>query len=118
MKASQKQLATVAAVTATAGLAGVTLDEFHGRVKVYILHAASGAAGATITAKLQHRNGTDAWEDVAGATFAPIVNTAGVKEIETDSDSFKDEVRLHCTVVGAANAQLGAIVVGRKQYGL
>lgn len=113
---SQKQLAAVAAVSATAGLAGVSMAEFHGRVKVYILHAASGGATATIVGKLQHRNGADAWEDVPGSTFPTITNAAGVKEIEVDADGFKDEVRLHCTIANSANAQLGAIVVGSKQY--
>lgn len=113
---SQKQLAAVAAVSATAGLAGVSMAEFHGRVKVYILHAASGGATATITAKLQHRNGAEAWADIPGATFPVVENTAGVKEIEVDADGFKDEVRLYCTIANAANAALGAIVVGSKQY--
>lgn len=113
---SQKQLAAVSVVAATAGLAGASLGEFHGRVKVYVMHAATGAGNATITAKLQHRNGTDEWEDVLGSAIPEIGNIAGVKEVEVDADGFKDEVRLHCTVANAASAALGAIVVGSKQY--
>ncbi|UXU73701.1 MULTISPECIES: hypothetical protein [unclassified Paracoccus (in: a-proteobacteria)] len=113
---AQKQLAAVAAVNSTGGLAGVSMAEFHGRAKVIILHAASGGPTATIAAKLQHRNGSEPWEDIPGAAAPVIDNQAGVKEIEVDADGFKDEVRLHCTVNNGAAAALGAVVVGARKY--
>lgn len=117
MKLTSKQLAALAAVNATAGLAAASMAEFHGRAKVVLLHGATGAAGQTVTAKLQHRNGTDAWEDIAGATFAVITNAAGgTQMIEVDADGFKNEVRLHCTVSAGATATIGAAVIGQKQY--
>lgn len=118
MIASAKQLAALAAVTATGGLAGVAMDEFHGRVKVILMHSATGGAGETVDVKLQHRNGTDAWEDIPGAAFEQLTNAAGCSQmIEVDADGFKDEVRLHCTCSADADATLAAVVVGRKQYG-
>ncbi|MTH78747.1 hypothetical protein [Paracoccus aestuariivivens] len=119
MKASIKQLAALAAISATAGLTGVSMAEFHGRAKVILMHGASGGAGQTVTAKLQHRNGTDAWEDIDGAAFAAITNASGgTQVIEVDADGFKDDVRLHCTVSSGATATLAAAVIGQKQYGI
>ncbi|WP_314190269.1 hypothetical protein [Paracoccus yeei] len=119
MIGSVKQIAALAAVTATGGLAGVALDEFHGHAQVILTHSATGAAGETIDVKLQHRNGTDAWVDVPGAFFPQLTNAAGgTKVIEVDADRFKGEVRLHCTCSTNADAYLAAVIVGRKQYGL
>ncbi|MFG6082322.1 hypothetical protein ACEUZ9_002967 [Paracoccus litorisediminis] len=118
MKLSSKQLAALAAISATAGLTGVALDEFHGHAKVMLMHGPSGGAGQTVAVKLQHRNGTDAWEDIEDAVFATITNAAGGSQmIEVDADGFKDEVRVHCTVSAGASATLAVAVVGQKQYG-
>lgn len=118
MIADFKQLAPVALVNATGGLAGVSVAEFHGRAKIVVSHTATGAAGETIDLKLQHRNGSDAWADVPGATFAQITNGggAGIKVIEVNADGLKGEVRLHATCNTNADATLGAVVVGRTQY--
>ena len=119
MKLLSKQIAALAAINATAGLAGVSMAEFHGRAKVVLMHGASGGAGQTVTAKLQHRNGAEAWADIEGATFAAITHAAGgTQMIEVDADGFKDEVRLYCTVSAGASATLAAAVIGQKQYDL
>lgn len=118
MIAEFKQLAPVALVNATGGLASVTLGEFHGRVKIVVMHTATGAAGETIDLKLQHRNGSDAFADVPGAAFGQITNSggAGTKVIEVSADGLKADVRLYATCNTNADATLGAVVVGRTQY--
>lgn len=119
MIASIKQLAALAVVNATGGLTAVKLDEFHGRVKVILMHSATGASGETIDLKLQHRNGNGAYEDFPGGAFAQLTNAAGgLQEIEVDADAFKDEVRIHATCSTNADASIAAVVVGRKQYGV
>lgn len=119
MIASTKQVAALAAVTATAGLAAVTLSEFHGRAKLVLMHSATGAPGETIAVKVQHRVTAGTWEDVPGAAFEPLTNAAGGSQvIEVDADGFRDEVRLHCTCSTNADATMAAILIGRKQYGV
>lgn len=118
MIANIKQVAPLAAVTATGGLAAVSLAEFHGRAKLILMHSATGAAGETIDVKVQHRTGADAWADVPGATFAQLTNAGGgTKEIEIDADGLKSDVRLYATCSVNADATLAAVLVGRKQYG-
>lgn len=118
MIGSIKQVAALALVNATGGLSGVSLAEFHGRAKMILMHSATGAAGETIDIKVQHRNGSDAWEDVPGAAFAQLTNAAGgTKAIDIDVDGLKADVRLHATCSTNADATIAAVLVGRKQYG-
>lgn len=118
MIGSIKQVAALAVVNATGGLASVTLSEFHGRAKLILMHGPTGAAGETIAIKVQHRSGTDAFEDVPGAAFEQLTNASGgTKEIEIDADGLKTDVRLHATCSASADATIAAVLVGRKQYG-
>jgi hypothetical protein len=118
MIGSIKQVAALAVVGATGGLASVTLSEFHGRAKLILMHSATGSPGETIAIKVQHRNGADAFEDVPGAAFEQLTNAGGgTKEIEIDADGLKTDVRLHATCSASADATIAAVLVGRKQYG-
>jgi hypothetical protein len=118
MIGSIKQVAALALVNATGGLASVTLSEFHGRAKLILMHGPTGAAGETITVKVQHRNGSDAFEDVPGAAFEQLTNASGgTKEIELDADGLKTDVRLYATCSTNADATIAAVLIGRKQYG-
>lgn len=113
-----KQVAAVAAVAATGGSTAVDLSDFIGRGRLVLMHTAANAT-ETVDVKVQHREtDSDAWGDLDGAAFAQITDAAGgTKEIEIEADRFKKQVRLHFTVSAGGSATIGAVFVGKQQYG-
>lgn len=117
MRADFLALASLAALTATGGTAGVDVTEFHGRGKILLMHSAA-LTGDTCDVKLQDSPDGTTWTDVPGAAFAQITAAAaGQQAIEVDIDKLQPRVRLYATMAGTAgfSVTLGASLVGKRQ---
>jgi hypothetical protein len=108
------QLAALATVDATGGLASFDVGEYHSWARIVLQHGA--ADEGEIAVKLQDSaTGTSGWEDVAGAAFEDIEDAAGLQTIDVQTDGLRRFIRLHVTVDGN-QAALAASIVGRRQY--
>lgn len=90
-----------AARTATGNGSSVDVRAQKGRAAVILDSAAGGGTTPTMVVKIQDSaNGSDGWEDVAGAVFAQVAGTASQQKIALDLDATRGHIRIVHTIAG------------------
>ena len=104
-------LAAAVALTASANAQAVDISKFGGLAAITLNSSATGGAGQTYNAKLQHsEDGVSGWTDITGGAFDQVTNAGpSFQRLLLNLDQLKKFVRVVDTLAGTSPTVVRAV---------
>lgn len=102
--------------TASANGTGVDLQGYQGNLKLMLSSAAGTGTSPTMDVKIQDSADNSTFADVAGLTFAQVINAASLQSLAVDSRAVRRYIRAVETIGGTTPSFTRSLLaVGQKQ---
>jgi len=114
-----RALAPAAANVATLTGEAVDIRDLEGPALVMQTSGAGTGTTPTLDGKLQHSaDGSTDWADIAGATFAQVLEEASLQKFALNPNGTRGYIRYVGTIAGdTPSFALGVLIAGMKRYG-